>query len=307
LPDIRVTDDPAKADIIAVSHTKDLEASGAELRRRLSPDQKLILLSEEPFWDTVWGQNSQARQLVVQTGAGALPMVQLNHQTSSIYNFARIPYFLLTQHHFRTRYAVWFARNARFGAQDWRQHFARVANRVAFVMARRTSARYEVAFSLCNQRTAIAGACQGAVHFGQGWQEQPRRQELPDWHLDKLMTLDQKFQFVCAIENTHLPNYVTEKMFDAYAVGAIPLYMAGADHRVHELMPQKAWVNLLNVPPTAVPGQLAEFLPDTEFLDAYVDVQHALAALFRNADPLIAELDRLRDALIHEFTVVLNE
>lgn len=303
---IRLVARPEQADIVVVAHTKDLEAHGAALKARLSPDQKLVLLSEEPFWDTVWGQAPQQRVLQVDTPAGPLPVTQLNHQTSGIYDFDRIPYFLLTHHHFRTRYGVWFGRNARLSAQDWRAHFRQQAGRAVFMMARRRSVRYEVPLCLCNQRTDLAEACVDAVHLGQGWGEAPRRQDLPDWHLDKLLRLDGRFGFVGAMENTLLPSYITEKIFDAWAVGAIPIYMADAGHRIHELARADSWVNLRDIPPAQTPVHLAGIDMTTERLEAYAAQQADMARLFADDAPMRAELDRLRTALVAEFTAVLG-
>lgn len=304
---IRMVETLEQADIVTVSHTKDLDAHGATLKARLSPDQRLVLLSEEPFWDTVWGQAPQQRYLQVQTPVGALSVTQLNHQTSTLYDFDRIPYFLLTHHHFRTRYGLWFRRNAQLSPQDWRTHFQQQAGQAAFVMARRRSARYEVPFCLCNQRTDVAEACTSAVRLGQGWGDQPPRQELPDWHLDKLLDLDRRFGFVGAIENTLLPNYITEKIFDAWAVGAIPLYMADAGHRVHDLARPDSWMNLLDVPLVEIPARLRGGDLPPERLEAYAAQQTDMARLFDSEAPTRAELDRLRDALVAEFKTVLDQ
>lgn len=291
---------------MVVSHTKDLEAHGAALKARLSPDQRLVLLSEEPFWDTVWGQAPQQRELQVDTPAGPLPVTQLNHQTSGIYDFDRIPYFLLTHHHFRTRYGVWFGRNARLSAQDWRRHFQQRAGRTAFVMARRRSTRYEVPLCLCNQRTDVAEACTHAVHLGQGWGETPPRQDLPDWHLDKLLRLDGHFGFVGAMENTLLPSYITEKIFDAWAVGAMPLYLADKDHRAHDLARPGSWVNLWDILPADSPAHLASIKMTAERLEAYAAQQADMAQLFATEAPMRAELERLRTALVADLSSVLE-
>ncbi len=306
LGQIRLVEDLSQADIVALSHAKDFDSFGADLKSRLSPNQRLVLLSEEPFWDTVWGPAPQRRDVVVETGAGPLAVTQLNHQTSGIYDFDRIPYFLLTHHHFRTRYELWFRRNAQRRPRDWQDHFQARNRRTGFIMARRQSARYEVPFCLCNQRTQIAEACTQAVHIGQGWAEQPPRQSLPDWHLDKLLRLDQGFGFVGAMENTLLPNYVTEKIFDAYAVGAIPLYLADAAHRVHEIAAAGTWVNLLDTPPEKVPDLLATIPIRDEFTQAYAAQQAALADLFAAPDVMTAELNRLCTALSTELTAVLG-
>lgn len=310
---ITLAPDITKADIVAVSHSKDLEKYAPQLRQ-LSPDQRLVLLSEEPFWDTVWGQAPLERQRVQQTPQGPLALTQLTHHSSEIYDFEQIPYFLLTASHFRSRYSVWFGQNRRHSPQFWAQHFQQRAGRTAFVMARRTSPRYAVDFpavglrSLCNQRTAIAESCQSpkTVYIGKDWQDQPVRQSLTDWHLDKFLTLNRGFGFVSALENTHQANYVTEKLFDAYAVGAVPLYIAGAQHRVRGLAAGKTWINLDQVAASDVPQLLADFAPNLDFCTRYAEQQQQLATLFQNPESFPRELTRLAQALEREFTKVLN-
>ncbi|WP_139246494.1 glycosyltransferase family 10 domain-containing protein [Thalassovita taeanensis] len=309
-----MTEDPGRADIVAVSHTKDLEIFGAGLRRSLSRDQRLILLSEEPFWDTCWGTSPLERDLVHDTPDGPLPLTQLNHVTSAIYDFDKIPYFPLTSAHFSTRYTRWFSRNSMRSASGWKEHLTSSLGQAVFMMARRKSPRYEVTFpqagvfSICNQRTAIAEACQGVemVHLGQGWHDTPPRQGLTDWHLDKFLTLDGGYCFVSAIENTHQYSYVTEKLFDAYAVGAVPLYVAGTPHRVHELALPGTWLNLLDVPFQEIPELMADFAMTPAFFEVYAEQQAGLARLFGDRDILHAELARLSAALFDEFSGVLE-
>lgn len=310
---IEVVEDPARADIVAVAHSKDLD-SHADRLRALAPDQQRVLLSEEPFWDSCWGHDPLRRDLIHPTATGPLRLTQLNHATSRIYDFDAIPYFLLTDSHFATRYGLWFSRNARISPDQWQRHFARVPGRGAFMMARRRSPRYEVSladgavFSLCNPRTDIAEAClrPGFAHIGQGWQDGPPRQALTDWHLDKYLSLKARFRFIGAIENTHQPNYVTEKIFDAWAAGAVPLYIAAPEHRVHGLARPGSWVNLIDCQPGRVPERLADFHTGPEFAETYAAQQRDLAALLGDRTAWGRELDRLRTALVAEFTAILN-
>jgi len=313
---IQLTDRPEAADIVTLAHPKDLQTFGAELRATLSPAQRLVLLSEEPFWDTLWGKDPLNRQQLCETPAGPLPFTLLNHVTSEIFAFDEIPYFLLTDHHFSTRYALWFRRNAALTARDWGVHFHRPLLQAAFVMKFRLDPFYEASFargavtSLCNRRTQIAQACQGPgfQRDGEGWGEVPPRQSLLDWHLDKFLLYNRRCRFFSAIENTHLARYVTEKLFDAYAIGAIPLYIAQPGHRVHDLALPGSWVNLHDIPPSEVPALLAHRAEaiDPETLEIYAAQQRRLAQLFDDPAPLLRELARLQAALLAEFLRVLD-
>lgn len=311
--EITLANDPARADIVVVAHSKDIDTHSQQLRA-LSRDQRLVLLSEEPFWDTIWGQNPLTRDLTHIAPDGPLHLVQLNHHTSSLYNFEAIPYFLLTNSHFATRYALWFSENALLNPADWQRHFESVRGHGAFIMTHRRSDRYEVSFpqadtrSLCNLRTSIAEACQslGFVNFGKGWDSSAPRQTLTDWHLEKYLTLKGRFQFVGAIENTHQPDYVTEKIFDAWAARAIPLAIAASGHRVHELALPHSWVNLDNCPLSEIPKRLEAIDIGPSFYQAYTAQQHNLAVKFSDPDVWHSELERLRIALVAEFSTILD-
>lgn len=311
---VEVSDQFETADIIAVSHTKDLEAYGAHLRQRLGAGQRLVLLSEEPFWDTIWGADPLTRLQTHQTKAGPLAFSALNHHTSTLYDFAEIPYFLLTDPHFSTRYGRWFRRNARLSPQQWHRHFAKPQYTAVFMAARRDIPRYAVSFpkagvfALSNQRTRIAAACVAPdiPCLGLGWQDGPRRQALADWHLDKFLRLDARCRFLSGIENTHQKNYISEKLFDAYAIGAIPLYIADPDHRVHDIAPSGSWLNLYETDPQHAAALIRNFTADRAFAECYSSAQSDLAALFGAPAPLARELSRLRQALVRELTTVLE-
>lgn len=310
---ITLIDAPTRADLVVVAHSKDLDSHADQLRG-LSSDQRVVLLSEEPFWDTIWGQDPLSRDLIHTAPGGALRLTQLNHMTSPVFAFTAIPYFLLTNTHFATRYGVWFETTAKLRPADWQRHFETVPGQGAFMMARRSAARYEADFpeadtwSLCNQRTALAEACcvPGFVRFGKGWNDAPPRQALTDWHLEKYLALKGRYRFVGAIENTHQPHYVTEKIFDAWATGAIPLYMAGPGHRVHDLALAGSWLNLATCSPSEAPACLDALRTDPAFCDIYAAQQRRLLALFADRAVWQAELDRLRAALLAEFGAVLN-
>ncbi|MBK0329310.1 hypothetical protein I5535_18705 [Rhodobacteraceae bacterium F11138] len=275
----------------------------------------VVLLSEEPFWDTTCMRRPLERDIVIDTEWGALPVVQLNHHTSAIFRFARIPYYLLTNNRFVNAYRWRFARNAAYGAGHWKQAFACRTVDLSFMFERRTGAHHDGRWptggiiGLCSWRTLLAETCTTGVveRLGQSWQGGISRFQLNNWHFDKLMRLDDRSRSMGAIENTHQPGYLTEKLFDAYACGARPLYVAGPGHRVHELgLPAAAWLNLYGLDPQEAAMRAAAPFVDDGFLDAFHAVQVQLAALFRDTGALLAERRRLRDALLAELQEVLE-
>ncbi|ETX26991.1 glycosyltransferase family 10 domain-containing protein [Roseivivax isoporae] len=309
---LRLVERIGTADIVIVAHVKDIAAHGADLRRQLGAGQRLVLLSEEPFWDTVWGDDPRVRDRTAPTEAGAMSYTWLNHATSDVFAFDAIPYFPLTDHHFATRYRRWFAQNAQVPAAEWLARWRRARWRTVFMARRRHGAAYSRAFGpdlfgLSALRTVLAEACPlpATLRAGTGWGD-AMRQELPDWHLDKMLRIAGRAALVSAIENTHHPHYVTEKLFDAYAAGAVPLYVAGQGHRARDLAAEEAWLNLAGDDVAAAVARLAEFDPDTVFAEAYAATQARLAALWGDPEVLAAELDRLAGAIATELGAVLS-
>lgn len=312
---------PAQADLYVFAHSLDIEdvprALAEDWRRRRRP---VLLLSEEPFWDTIWGRRPLMRQRVIDTAHGALPVIQLNHQTSTIFAFDRIPYYLLTNHRFANTYRARFTRNAALSAEDWQVRFAARAIDVSFMFERRPEPFHSISwpegnlFGLCAWRTELAEACQegvverlGQSWMGAAWQRGRSRFELENWYLDKMILMDGRARIMGAVENTHQPHYITEKIFDAFACGALPLYVAEPGHRLHDLgLPGGAWLNLQGLSPQAAADRVAaqDWTPGL-FAD-YAAAQTRLAELF--CDPLawVTERQRLARALLMELEAVLD-
>lgn len=307
---------PDQADLYLFAHSLDVEAAPEALvrdwRQRRRP---VVVLSEEPFWDTIWTGRPLAREIWLETSWGTLPAVQLNHSTSSIFRFSRIPYYLLTSHRFANAYRWRFSRNAARSEAEWREHFAACRAETVFMFERRPERRHDVCWEaggitgLCAWRTRLAEACgPRAERLGRSWQPgAPRRQALPDWHLDKLVRLDGYARSLAAIENTHHPDYVTEKFFDAMACGSRPLYWAAPGHRIHGFgVPAAAWLNLHGQDAAAAAAGLGESFAGPGFLEAWRAGQQRLAELFNDTGVLLAERDRLRRAVLGELHGVLQ-
>ncbi|MDK3020927.1 hypothetical protein QO033_24895 [Pseudodonghicola sp. IC7] len=307
---------PDQADLYLFAHSLDVEQAPRALvedwRRRRRP---VVILSEEPFWDTIWGRRPLARQRWIDTGYGRLPVIQINHQTSAVFAFDRIPYYLLTNHRFASTYAARFARNAERSAADWRALFEARQIDLSFMFERRPEPHHAVAWpeaglrGLCSWRTELAEACTvGRVErLGRSWQGGPSRFELENWYLDKMIRMDGRARIVGAIENTHQPQYITEKIFDAFANGALPLYVAGPGHRLREFgLPEPSWLNLWGLSPAGAADRIAGQRWTRELFEAYAEAQHRLAALFCDPALWVAERTRLADALQRELQAVLE-
>lgn len=313
---IELVDQPEQADLYVFAHSLDIAAAPRPLvedwRIRRRP---VALLSEEPFWDTIWGRRPLDRDRVIDTPHGPLPVIQINHHTSSVFRFDRIPYYLLTNHRFANTYAARFSRNAQLGPSDWQARFASRRADLIFMFERRPEPFHNMRWpqgeiiGLCAWRTDLAEACKtGKVErLGASWQGGPTRFELDDWYLDKMARLDGQTRLLAAFENTHQPDYITEKIFDAFACGALPLYFASPLHRIHGFsLPETSWINLhdLSIPDAVERIEKITFTP--ELFEAYTEAQQRLAALFCDADAWLSERQRLRRALKQELTLLLD-
>lgn len=306
---------PDAAQILLISHIKDIELFGASLAAMLRqfPGLRLVLLSEEPFWDSCWMADPFTRRQSFPTLDGPVDCTVLNHETSGIFRAARIPYFLLTDPRYIAHYLPLFDRNAGWSAQDWQHHFAGVPLDAVFLAERRTEARFSPNFGtdamrgLSVWRSRLAEQCLGTavVREGVGWSDGPRRQDLPDWHADKLARFDLRTRYMSALENTHQTDYLTEKLWDVFAMGAVPLYLASSGHAVHWLIGADGWINVHAALP-AVPAFDARQPVDAAGSAAYAAQQDRLARLFEDRDVIAAEYERLCTALLQAFAEVLQ-
>lgn len=313
---IQMVDTPQEADLYLFAHSLDVEAAPRALiedwRARRRP---VVILSEEPFWDTIWGRKPLARTRVLDTGYGALPVIQLNHHTSDIFDFARIPYYLLSNHRFANAYGAHFARNARLTAAEWQTRFASRPTDLTFMFERRPEPHHAIRWpeggiiGLCSWRTELAEACTDGIteRLGQSWQGGASRFDLDNWHLDKMTRLNNHTRILAAFENTHQPAYVTEKLFDAFACGALPLYFAGPNHRIHDFgLPKASWLNLYDLGVNDAATRIAHVSFSQEMFEAYAQAQSQLAHLFCDSAIWVDERARLRRTVLGELGRILD-
>lgn len=308
------TDVPGDADLLvfgASATIREHYAEALKVTANVSGD-RLAVLSEEPLWDTTWGAEFDAPRAAVDFWKYQFEYAVLNHLTTDIFKFDRMPYFVTTEDHYAVRYANLFQRNAAMTPQEVLENWRKAPIRQAYYAERRIDERYEFArpdldlYGYCGFRTRLAEAApkDGVVRVGQGWGEATRRQELPDWHLDKLAALDRRTFLCSGLENTHYPDYITEKLFDAFAVLAVPVYAASSGHRVRELVPEGSFINVFGLDADAAAEKLRAFEPDLEFASRYLDAQRRLADLFGNVETLWAERRRVVDATVDALEAV---
>lgn len=303
----RLTDDPTAADLILWAHPRDLTGASPAAARARAPH---VLMSEEPFWDTLFSPDPLADRITLPAShAGLIRLHQRNHHTSPIFAWDHLPYYLLTQKGFVPAYQSLFRRNAALSAADWKASFANRRTDSAFMAERRPEAFHDLRHDagditgLCAWRTRLALAAPGQVRrIGASWGSQRQtRFQLADWHADKLAQMDMGPRMLSGVENTHQPAYLSEKLFDAFACGTRPLYVASPRHSVTRLgLPDAAWVNLWDMDSTAAAAHLGALPWDRGFDQAYAAAQQALATRLHDDTALEAERTRLGTAILSD-------
>lgn len=312
---VSVTKSPHYADVLLLAHPGDIHEEASILSERKS-SQRILILSEEPFWDCVWGADLELREQTFETAYGPVHATYLNHCNSEIFDFKEIPYYFLTDLRCFARYAIRFKRNSGKTLEDWKAEFEKHETFTAFIAERRTDPKFERkhessnVFGLSVFRTRLAQhmANDNVVRKGRGWDKKGfRRQALPDWHLEKLLSFDSRCQFVSALENTHCDNYISEKFFDALAMGGIPIYYASPEHRIHGLSSGSCWINAWNKDEQAVAEIMKTFKIDEQFLGAYSACQKRFyTEYFSTLSAFAREYRRLISTLKHELEAVMS-
>jgi hypothetical protein len=306
---VALVDAPDDADILLISHFSDVDLFGQAIHSMLRrcPGLRLVLFSEEPFWDSCAMPDPFSRIQRFPTYDGVIDCVVLNHETTQMYRAEHIPYFLLTDPRYIAHYRPLFDRNAGWSVEDWVTHFTQARIDAVYLAGRRHSPNQAPDFGddrmrgLSVWRSHMADACQGhmIIREGAGWSSGPRRQDLADWHSDKLQRFDLQVRYMSAFENTHQRNYISEKIWDAFAVGSVPLYVASKTHALHRLIGSAGWLNFHEAVPTAIVF-VADTPVDLPMAASYAAQQHKLAKLFANAALIDAEYSRFCDALLAE-------
>lgn len=285
----RVSNDILDADYIVMGLERNINDFQKELFEAITfnPRIKLLVISEEPYWDLVLSNPSADKDRLAQIGDTYFQYSVLSHSTTEIFKFEHLPYFITTNDKFIARYRELFSRNAGFAAKDIIKHFETTRYKVAMVAERRDDKKFAAScdeaglMGLMLFRTNLMSAYQSkdALIMGKGWHTDEMRQQLPDWHLDKLARLDCKSKIISAIENTHHIDYVSEKFFDSMACLSVPIYYAQKEHSIFKLTEEKAFIKLAKRNIADATKAIDSFEVDKSFVKSYLDAQRFLNSL----------------------------
>ncbi len=303
-----VTDDPIGADVVMTGFNLDLRENAERFEQiaRDSPATRIMVISEEPLWDANWSGGFVDTARVAKCGAADVPYSFLNHSNSDIYAFERIPYFLLTSDDLLARYTTLIARNLRLTPQELLSRWRAAPVPAAFVAEKREGEKYSLAFpdqqvwGLSSYRSEVAAKTDlPGVHVeGKGWHSEARRQDLPDWHLDKLAKLDGRVRVMSSYENTHQLLYTSEKIFDAFIVGGVPTYYASPDHSIHDLVPGACMINSFGLSSDEAAAQIRDFEPDLVTAEAWIETARQLKTRFSDTQAIRDERRRIVDTIL---------
>lgn len=314
---IEFVDNPEDADCVITGFNVDLKQNAQRLLR-LQDNRRttcIAVLSEEPLWDVTWSGGGAGREGRLCVEEGSIAYTFIGHETSDIYEFERIPYFVLTSDKYSARYAALMKRFERKTGNAMIRHWDDAPVTAAFFAEYRRGEAYSGEFRerdiarLSAFRTELAEAMPsaGVLRVGKGWGTEVPRQKLPDWHLDKLAQLDRRTKLVSGVENVHQKNYITEKIFDSFAVGGIPIYWGRpGTHRVFDLVPAEAMINVQGLEVATAARKIAEFVPDSAFAEAWVHTCRELCSLFEDVATVEAERRRVAEQVLGEILTVVE-
>ncbi|SPF81823.1 hypothetical protein PRI8871_03648 [Pseudoprimorskyibacter insulae] len=311
-------DDAKNADVILFGYVLNIDENEEELAKLLEkkPNIRLVVASEEPLWDTTNSGDFRKRHNTRKTKSHSFSYSVINHHTSNAYEFIRFPYFLTTENEYFLRYAHEFSANVQKSAEEILRNWGSAKTKYTFFAENRDLVKkYSVShpdietYGLSVYRTDVAKAMPDnqSMRVGQGWGAKQTRQSLPDWHLDKIQHLQDRSYIISAIENTNQRNYISEKIFDAFACTGVPLYWCTASHRVHELVDGNSFINLYDLTPEKASQKVKLFKPNAAYLESYRQAQADLSALFRNYDEFVDERIQFFKRFSAELETIVKE
>ena len=243
---------PEDCEILVSGSYGDFAENIDEIRmlKKKKPELQLVVISEEPYWDTVCFRNICEEISPNKLQLKHYENVEIHffgYLNSDLFEYKKIPHFLTTDINYIVRYRILIENQMR--------NLEGEKSGIVGMFERRVGDWHIYdkgdVKSLCNYRSELASRLsEVSVIYGVGHSPETRpRQLFPDWHLDKLARCSGKYKLMFAIENTLHPEYVTEKIFDAYACGSIQIYYGPKNHSVSTKLRLKSYIDVSSFPP----------------------------------------------------------
>lgn len=282
---LQVSSTPKDADIILTGFEKDyldnIDALRALKGVKINP--VLAVISEEPLWEFLWTDNPfhDSSRLLLDGTEWTYIHRRGYLFGQSAYEDLEVPYILTTEKNFVAYYRYLITNHCSgLTAQGIRSSLLESKDiRLAAFLEYRPQTSFEKTdddhdvISLSRFRTIFCEKARTPSDLitGSGWPGNcRRRQESPDWLLEKLAGLNQNSRLMMAIENAHHKDYVSEKPIDAFACQAIPIvYCNQKNHALFRLVHNDATINLYGKTIEESLEIINNYKPDSTVCDAY--------------------------------------
>ncbi|MDO6838024.1 glycosyltransferase family 10 [Paraglaciecola chathamensis] len=272
--------------------------------RNKNPALKIFIISEEPLWDMTWHKNPfQVNQICNTTG---FEYFYINHFNSEAFNFSDIPYFITTDSKYISRYLMLLTLYENFTPSSILSHWSNTKMLISCFAERRVDKKYNISkngfHTHSNFRSILIEQLvgfRGAQIEGKGWNTNSPRQVLPDWHADKLAKTLRSSRFMMAIENTDAPNYVTEKVFDAFSTLSIPVVVESQQKELDNIFGNTAVVSISNRNIDLI-KVLSNVELDMDLAELYLKNLRTLLNLLRNSELIEKQISNRTSSLTWE-------
>jgi hypothetical protein len=260
---------------------------------------KIIVLSEEPLWITMWSEHKfNDSSTLLRDASSGIEYFQLSCLNTKLYKELPVPYFITTEAKYIARYSLLLSRNATLSPKEVVASWGKTKFKYAYIGERRQGPLRTIDLSkphgipLSSYRTHLAEEVQSnKLVAGMGWKSDGTpRQALSDWHLNKLGSLHASTKYVSAIENTYVDSYITEKPFDALASLAIPVVWAPAFSELFQFIPEHAVLEVHSYSSSEAAKMIDSLTPSEDQANALIDASRDL--LFNKLTPQRVNLTR---------------
>jgi len=300
-----------KADFLVVSNYKDIENNEEFIRITLrnNPELKIVLFSEEPFWDSLSGINPDDSYHKIKSGMLLGNTVfHINHNNCNAYDFERIPYFITTESTYITRYIFFYSGLLQLSPKELLKDWNSRKYQFGSLAEKRLGTHFDLydnkkkLIGLSRFRSLIAKDYRGEkLVNGLGWSSAPKRQKLPDWHIDKIANYFNKAKYLSAIENTHLANYITEKLFDSFAVRSFPVYYASQDHQINKIISTDSYLNVYGLDTNEAIESIDQKVLSLSNAESYLEDANEMLKIFKDSNNLTEERYIFIEKVYNEF------